>query len=58
VVIFHSEPSVSYLGEEDVQGLLFYLKSSTVEAGASSIFKNVKVLPRPNIISGVSAAGK
>lgn len=58
VVVFHSEPIVSYLGEEDVQGSLFYLKTSTVESEASSIFRTSRILPRPNIIFGVSAAGK
>jgi len=55
VVIFHSEPLVSYRGKKDVQGELFHLKSSTVQPDAS-ILKHTKVLPQPNIISGVSAA--
>jgi len=59
VVIFHSEPIVAFRGEGDmVQGRLFHLSTSAVPRDASSIFKTVQLLPQPNIIFGISAAGK
>ena len=57
VVVFHNEPLALFQGSKDLaERKLFYVKNNSYKT--KWVGKSADLLPQPNLIAGISAAGK